>query len=130
MSGPYRHIGVTKQEGVLILTVELEQVRDYLVAEELRYEMVHAVKSRQSDLVVLDLGQMTFMTSLACVAFIGVKQALRDTGGRIALCNMSDFIRKVFHAKRLLTRSPHSGNVAFEEADTLEDAVALLLQAG
>ena len=98
----------------------------YVTAEELRYELVHAVKSREVTQVVLDLGEMTFITSLACVAFIGVKQAIKDTTGRVVLCNMTEFIHKVFRAKRLLTVSPQSGNVAFESAESLQEAIDLL----
>lgn len=126
MSGPYRHIGAKTTDGTLVLTIEVEQVKDFLISEELRYELVHAVKSRQATRIVLDLHNMTFMTSLACVAFIGVRQAMKDVDGRVVLCNMTDFIHKVFSAKRLLARSKNSGNVAFESAETLDDALALL----
>lgn len=128
MSGPYRYIGATTTNGVLVLTIEVDEVKDYAVAEELRYELIHAVKSRQVTKVVLDLHQMAFMTSLACVAFIGVKQAIKDSTGRVVLCNMSEFIHKVFSAKRLLAVSPQSGNVAFECASSLEEAIDLLVE--
>jgi hypothetical protein len=39
---------------------------------------------------------------------------------------MTEFIHKVFSAKRLLVRSKNNGNVAFESAATLEDALAML----
>lgn len=126
MSGPYRHIGARNADGTLVLTIEVEQVKDFTISEEMRYELVHAVKSREAKRIVLDLRNMTFMTSLACVAFIGVRQAMKDVEGRVILCNMSDFIHKVFSAKRLLVRSKNSGNVAFESAATLEDALAML----
>ncbi|MCA9118664.1 MAG: STAS domain-containing protein [Planctomycetaceae bacterium] len=126
MSGPYRHIGARTTDGILVLTIEVEQVKDFTVSEEMRYELVHAVKSRQSKRIILDLRNMTFMTSLACVAFIGVRQAMKDVEGRVVLCNMSDFIHKVFSAKRLLVRSKNSGNVAFESAATLEEAISML----
>lgn len=128
LSGPYRHIGAKSTDGTLVLTIEVEQVKDFTVSEELRYELVHAVKSRQSKQIILDLRNMTFMTSLACVAFIGVRQAMKDVEGRVVLCNMSEFIHKVFTAKRLLVRSKNNGNVAFESAKTLEDALALLAE--
>ena len=32
MSGPYRHIGTTTECGVTILTLELEQVKEYVLA--------------------------------------------------------------------------------------------------
>lgn len=130
MSGPYRHIGAKSTDGTLVLTIEVEQVKDFTISEELRYEMVHAVKSRESKRIVIDLRNMTFMTSLACVAFIGVRQALKDVEGRIVLCNMTEFIHKVFSAKRLLIRSKANGNVAFESAATLEDALAMLATDG
>ena len=53
-------------------------------------------------------------------------KAMKDIKGRIVLCNMTDFIHKVFSAKRLLLRSKNNGNVAFESAATLNDALALL----
>lgn len=113
-------------DDTLVLTIEVEQVKDFLISEELRYELVHAVKSRQAKRIVLDLHRMTFITSLACVAFIGVRQAMKDVDGRVVICNMTEFIHKVFSAKRLLARSKNNGNVAFESAETLNDALALL----
>lgn len=125
MAGPYRHITVTTQNDVLILTLELDQVKDYVLAEELRFELMHAVKLSLRRKIVVDLHKMEFMTSLACVAFLGVKAGVREHGGRLMLCNMSEFIRKVFNAKRLLSPS-YYGSVAFEEAETLEDAMQRL----
>ena len=126
MSGPYRHIGASATDEVLVLTIEDEQIKDSIVAQELRYELVHALNSRKATRVVIDLQNVTFITSLACVAFIAVKQAMKSTEGRVALCNMSDFIKKLFNAKRLLTRSPNSGKIAFEGAETLQDAIEML----
>lgn len=126
MAGPYRHITTTTQDDVLILTLELDQVKDYVVAEELRYELMHAVKRSRFRKIIVDLRKMDFMTSLACVAFLGLKAGVREHGGRLIMCNMTEFIRNVFNAKRLLTPSYHTGNVAFEDADTLGDALARL----
>jgi stage II sporulation protein AA (anti-sigma F factor antagonist) len=124
--GPYRHISTSTEGETLVLTLELEQVKDYVLAEELRYELTHAVKRANASRIVVDLGNMTFMTSLACVAFLGLKSAVREMGGRLVLCHMTEFIRKVFSAKRLLTPSQHTGNVAFEVTDSLADALEKL----
>jgi anti-anti-sigma factor len=128
VTGIYRHITTTTDRGVLVMMVDLAEVKDYMVAEELRYELVHAVQRAQSKRFVLDLRNMKFMTSLACVAFIGLKHSVREVDGRLVLCEMSDFIRKIFNAKRLLTPSQSTGNVAFEEAEGLAEAVERLLQ--
>lgn len=110
----------------MVISVELPEVKDYMVAEELRYELVDCVKRATINKFVLDLQNMSFMTSLACVAFIGLKHAVRENQGELVLCNMTDFIRKIFSAKRLLTPSQNTGNVAFDDAPTLADAVAKL----
>ena len=94
-----------------------------MIAEELRYELVHAVKRGSTKRFVLDLRNMEFMTSLACVSFIGLKHAVRELDGRLILCNMTDFIRKIFNAKRLLSPSAATGSVAFEDAPSLADAI-------
>jgi anti-anti-sigma factor len=108
--------------------VELGEVKDYMVAEELRYELVHAVQRSNTKKIVLDLRNISFITSLACVAFIGLKHGVREQGGRLLLCEMSEFIRKIFNAKRLLTPSSSTGSVAFEEAETLAEAIRRLNQ--
>ena len=120
---PYRHIAATTQDGILVLTVLETQVREYMLAEELRYELVHAVKRSKATRVILDLGNMEFMTSLACVAFIGLKHAVREKDGRLLLCNISEFIKKILDAKRLLSRSHRTGSIAFEAVPTLEEAL-------
>ena len=125
MSGPYRHIGARTTDGTLVLTIEVEQVKDFTLSEELRYELVHAVKSREAKRIILDLHNMKFMTSLACVCFIGLKHAVKEKDGRLVLCCVSEFIRKILDAKRLLSRSQHTGNVAFEAVESMDDALRL-----
>jgi anti-anti-sigma factor len=123
---PYRHIETRVSGDTLVIEVTLEQVRDYVLAEELRYELVHAVKGSNRDRFVLDLGTMSFMTSLACVALVGLKHAVREVDGRLVLCNMSPFIRKILETKRLLSRSEQTGRVAFEAVENLDAALACL----
>jgi len=115
------------ESDVLVIAIQVEEVKDYVLAEELRFELTHAAKRARSRKIVVDLQKMIFMTSLACVSFLGLKATVREAGGRLVMCNMSDFIRKVFNAKRLLTPSQYTGNVAFELADTLADALEKLV---
>jgi anti-anti-sigma factor len=129
VSGVYRHITATTEQGVTVLAVDLTEVKDFMIAEELRYELLHAVKRASSKKFIIDLRNMTFMTSLAFVAFIGVKHGVREVGGRLILCNMTEFIRKIFNAKRLLSPGAQTGNVAFDEAESLSAAIARINQA-
>ena len=56
----------------------------------------------------MDLRKMDFITSLACVAFLGLKATVRDVGGRLLLCNMSEFVQKGFFSQTAVDGiSPH-----------------------
>jgi len=110
-------------DDVLVMRIQTEQIKDAIVAQDLKIIFGQTVKSSLATKFVLDMGKLTFMTSLGCVAFISVKHAIRDKQGRLILCNITPFIRKIFSAKRLLKQSQLNGNVAFECADSLEDAL-------
>ena len=113
-----------------MMRIETEQIKDALVAQDLKYILSHTVKKSTATKFVLDMQNLTVMTSLGCVAFISIKHAIRDKQGRLVLCNMMPFIRKVFRAKRLIQPSPHNGHVAFECADSLEEALEMLSPKG
>ncbi len=123
-------ITTQKIDDVLVMKIETEQIKDGLVAQDLKTIFAHTVKSSLATKFVLDMGKLTFMTSLGCVAFISVKHAIRDKEGRLILCNITPFIHKVFTAKRLLQQSHINGNVAFECAETLQDALEMFSSKG
>lgn len=127
---PYQHITPISHPGILVLQVELKEVKDYMLAEALKYELVHAVRGARAKQFILDMGKMEFITSLACVALIGLKHAVREREGRLILANMSDFIEKVLSAKRLLSPSQVHGQAAFEQAETVEEAIERLQALG
>ncbi len=123
-------ITTVRHDDVLIMRIETEQIKDALVAQDLKHKLTHTVKKSTATKFILNLENLTFMTSLGCVAFISIKHAIRDKPGQLVLCNMMPFIRKVFTAKRLLQASPHNGNVAFVAVDSLEDAIEMLTPNG
>lgn len=117
-------------DDVLVMRIEIEHIKDALVAQDLKLTLSQTVKRSKATKFVLDMANLTFMTSLGCVAFISVKHAVRDKQGRLILCNITPFIRKIFTAKRLLQQSQYNGNVAFESADTLDEALEMLSSTG
>ena len=123
-------ITTIRHDDVLIMRIESEQIKDALIAQDLKNILTHTVKNSTATKFILDMENLTFMTSLGCVAFISVKHAIRDKQGRLVLCNMMPFIRKIFTAKRLLQASPHNGNVAFVAVASLNDALELLTPKG
>jgi anti-anti-sigma factor len=123
-------ISTIRHDDVLMMRIETEQIKDALVAQDLKQILTHTVKKSTATKFILNLENLTFMTSLGCVAFISVKHAIRDKQGQLVLCNMMPFIRKIFTAKRLLQASPHNGNVAFVSVDSLEDALEMFAPNG
>lgn len=112
------------------MRIAIDQIKDAIVAQDLKTILSRTVKDSTSTKFVLDMGKLTFMTSLGCVAFISVKHAIRDKQGRLILCNIAPFIRKIFTAKRLLQQSQLNGNVAFESAKSLDEALEMLAPKG
>jgi len=123
-------ISTTKIDDVLVMKIETDQVKEAIVAQDLKTILGDTVKKATQTKFVLDMSKLTFMTSLGCVAFISVKHAIRDKQGRLILCNIAPFIRKIFNAKRLLQQSQHNGNVAFECADSLDEALEMHAASG
>jgi len=119
-------ITTVRHDDVLTMRIETEQIKDGFVAQDLKHILTHTVKRSTATKFILDMKNLTFMTSLGCVAFISVKHAVRDKQAQLVLCNMMPFIRKIFTAKRLLQASPYNGNVAFVSAETLEEALEIL----
>jgi len=123
-------ITTIRHEDVLMMRIEATQIKDGLVAQDLKHILTHTVNKSTATKFVLNLEKLTFMTSLGCVAFISLKHAVRDKQGQLVLCNMMPFIRKIFTAKRLLQTSPRNGNVAFVSTDSIEEALEMLTPNG
>jgi len=111
------------KDGVLIVTLLVEQIREAKIAYELRDNLIsHIQEARPSD-VVIDLGKAKFIGSIGFLAFLGVRRELPN--GRIILCNLFQPVRDMFAVSRLIQSA---GNEAapFEVAATKEAAVARL----
>ena len=54
-----------------------------------------------------------------------LRSRVRESGGRVVLCNLSDVLKEMFETTRLLI-NPRSPKSLFEYANTLEDALEML----
>ena len=66
--------------------------------------------------IVVDVGDLVYVSSLGLRSFVTVGKALKDGGGELRLCRMSGFVKQVFEITRLST--------VFPIFDTIEGAVA------
>jgi len=127
MSGNFRHILVREDRGILILTIEIARISSYELAEAMGRELLAAVEGRAAPRVVVDLGKLTYMSSVGYGPLITLRSRVRADGGRVILCGLSGVVKEVFEATRLLI-NPSSPKSLFEFTETVDEAVAALEQ--
>jgi len=71
------------QDGVTVVTVTAEQIREADQAYGLRDEILEILNKSSPSCLVLDLGELTFVGSIGFLAFLGVRRHL--AGGRIVI---------------------------------------------
>jgi anti-anti-sigma factor len=125
MTGNIRHISSREDRGILILTIELKRISSYELAEGMGRELIEAVQGRASPQVIVNLGQLEYMSSVGYGPLISLRGRIREAGGRLILCNLTGVVKEMFEATRLLI-NPSSPKSLFEFTDTLDQAVAAL----
>jgi anti-anti-sigma factor len=125
MANSYRYISTRCDRDVLILTIELPRVNEYAMAEAVGKELIDAAHAQRATKVVVDLGQLQYMSSVGYGPLISLRSRVRENGGRLVLCNLSEVVHEMFDATRLLI-NPRSPKSLFEFTDTVESAMALL----
>ena len=125
MSDEFQHLSVQRDENVLILTLEVTRVTEYELAKSLEQELLRTATDQDTPKVAVDMSKLEFMSSVAYMPFIGLRSCIHDRGGRLILCEMSDVIREVFDATRLLI-NPSSPKSLFEYTQSREEAIRLL----
>lgn len=119
----YRHFTVRSEEGVLILTLTEANLRGYTVANALRRDFLAALQPGQTARVVLDLQNVKSLSSEAVRPLLTLQRRLRDSGGRLVLCNLAPVVSQCLTATRLVGGGTTS--LAFEVAPDLPAAIAL-----
>jgi anti-anti-sigma factor len=126
MSGTLRHISIANHGSVLVLTIELQRVASYELAEVMGAELAEAVSSQAKPQVVVNLSKVTYMSSVGYGPLISLRGRIREADGRLILCGLAGVVKEMFEATRLLI-NPNSPKSLFEFTDTLDQALALLV---
>ncbi|NUQ64725.1 MAG: STAS domain-containing protein [Pirellulales bacterium] len=108
---------------VLVIKIQVEQVRDPETSYALRDEILRLVDSAKPSHIAMDFCRVAFMGSVGLLSLLAVRRRLQ--GGRIVICNCSESIRRMFEVCQLLSRDP-SAAAPFEAADSREEALARL----
>lgn len=107
------------EEGVLVATIAVGEIREAAVAYDLRNEMLALVKETGTEHLVIDARNLASIGSVGFLAFLGVRRSLP---GRIVLCNLAPIVRESFAICRLIPGSD-DGSAPFEVAGSLEEAL-------
>jgi anti-anti-sigma factor len=107
------------------VTIERTQVGDKLVlrvAGRIDAENAAAFESQCESCIaegftriVMDLGDLTYVSSLGLGAIVRVAKQLRDQGGEVRICCLTGLVRQLFEITRL--------NHVFPPHDSLESAL-------
>lgn len=111
--------------GVLVLTLQDEQLQGDRLLRALGRELDQALADRDVRHVVLDFRNVKSLSSAVFRPLLGVRRILEERGGRVAVCNLAPVVAETFRATRMLSTSRDSG-VFFEVQPTLAAAVAAL----
>ncbi len=122
---PYRHLKERTEQGVLVLTLTDAQIRGDQLAEELAHELHDAIARTAAPRVVLDLGGVAFLSTVAFRPLLFVHKQVKDLGGRVVLCGLQPAVAEVLHLTRLLSSS-RTYQAPFEEQPDMAAAVVSL----
>jgi anti-anti-sigma regulatory factor len=109
-------------DGVLVATIGVGEIREPAVAYDLRNEMLTFVREAGTEHLIIDARNLLAITSVGFLSFLGVR---REVKGRIVLCNLTPTLYQSFAVCRLIPLNDDS-IAPFEVAGTLEEAIARL----
>lgn len=107
------------EDGVVIATLLVPQIRDPQIVETLRTTMLQAIDSSEARSVIISFQDVKFMMSMSFLAFLAVRR--RIGGGRVIFCELTPEITEILTICRLIP----AGNVSsapFEVATTIKEA--------
>ena len=121
----FQHIDCVCDKGILILTVKDEQIREWEQSQALRNEFVASIGQTTAPRVVVNMANVKFLASCGFLPLVSLNTAVNNSGGRMVICGLSDFVRKVLSSTQMLI-NPKSSRGIFEECATLSDAISAL----
>ena len=112
----------------VVFSVRVAEIRGDALADELRDELLAAYEQSAAVHAVLDLQDVTFLSSAGFRPFLSLQRRVRARGGRLVLCRLGPEVEEVLSVTRLI--STHGATpAAFTTQPTVPAAVALLYEA-
>src|SRR5262245_50774527 len=117
----YRHLNCS----AVVLGITESQLQGDTVSDDLRADLLGAVERSGARHVVLDFQRVTYVSSVAFRPLLSLHRKLKEHGGRLVLCGMSEQVAEVFHVTRLVSSTGISA-APFELQPDVPTAIASL----
>lgn len=113
------------EQGVLVITLTGPDLQDEKTASLLQGELAEAVQTENVYLVVLDLQNLRYISSVAFRPLLNLRRLVGEKQGRLALCNVSKVVGDILYTTRMVMAE---GNTfaPFEIVGDLGEALAML----
>lgn len=113
---------------VVVLRIEQEQVMGDTLADALREEMTTIYRQTRAVHVVIDFSHVKYLASSGFRPLLTLIREVRQRGGRMLLCGLTEDVQDVFSITRLVS-SAGSAPATFEAYPDVPTAVAALYRA-
>jgi anti-anti-sigma factor len=114
------------EQGVLVLTVQPQQIEGEEIANQLKEQLLAAVVQHGLNRIVLDLQNTRYVSSIAFWPLLRLRQTLGEQQGRLIICGLSGAVHEVFTTTKMVSSSGVL-NAPFEMAPDRDAAIARLL---
>jgi anti-anti-sigma factor len=124
----YQYLQAKAEQGILVLTITKAQIEGEEVAAVLSREMCAAADAFQSNRIIVDFQNTSYISSVAFWPLLTLWGKIKGGGGRLVLCGLSPMVGDVFYATRMIS-SDVSIKAPFQVETDVAAAVARLKQA-
>jgi anti-anti-sigma factor len=114
---------------LVVVRVNEAQVMGDTIADTLRDELLALYQQSGATHVVIDMAQVTYLSSAGIRPLLSLNKEVREREGRLILCGLTRDVESVFVATRLISSS-RSMPATFERHADVPTAVASLYQTG
>ena len=112
------YVRLEEQDDVVIATFTVEHLSDEENVEQLGHELFTLVDQFGYQRLVLDLGNVTYVTSSVVGKIITLHRKLHRNEGILAVCNLGDTVARVMRTSKLLEY--------FNVADDVDKAIEIV----
>lgn len=113
---------------IVVLRISEAQIHGDTLAEGLRDELLAAYQHVGALHVVLDLGQVSYLSSAGIRPLLGLNRRIHENGGRLILCNLQPEIASILSITRLISSADSRPSAPLEAQPDVTSAVASVCQ--